>query len=63
MSIYNKDVKDSVSAIEKGNFKFAYNRYKRSVQLLKNQLIGGRTMYNHINEKSADNGNEKQFRL
>lgn len=57
--IYNKVVKDSVLAIKKGDFKFAYKRYKSSVQLLKNQFIGGRSMYTNINEKKVNSEFEK----
>lgn len=52
--IYHKVVEDCVKAIEKKDFKFAYKRYKRSVQLLKNQFTPEDGMFNEINSQTEN---------
>ena len=37
--IYNRIIAECVRAIEAGDFQFAYNRYKRTIQLLENEFV------------------------
>lgn len=43
--IYEHVVKACVEAIENGDYSFAYNRYKRTVQLLENKFIAANYNY------------------
>lgn len=37
--IYNRIIAECVRAIEAGDYQFAYNRYKRTIQLLENEFV------------------------
>ena len=61
--IYEQVVKASVEAIENGDFEFAYNRYKRSVQLLENKFVGINKDNININSKESRNKIEQEEKL
>ena len=53
--IYEQVVKASVEAIERGELSFAYNRYKRTVQMLENKFVGINKDNVNINSKESEN--------
>ena len=56
--IYEKVVKVSVEAIERGDYSFAYNRYKKSVQVLENHFTELRKKHTNVNIIENESSNE-----
>lgn len=54
--IYESIVKPCVEAIESGNYKFAYNRYKRTIELLENQFTIIKEENKNINVRQVCEG-------
>ena len=56
--IYDQVVKASVDAIKKGEYSFAYNRYKRTVQMLENKFVNTQKENVNINIKNEENNTQ-----
>jgi len=52
--IYEQVVRASVEAIEKGDYNFAYNRYKRTVQMLENKFVEIKNVNINVNHENTE---------
>ena len=59
--IYDQVVKACVEAIKSGDFKFAYNRYKRTVQFFENKFVLTKQENVNINIKEDANNQTQQI--